>query len=96
MRPQTLSLLELLLEAPGDWHYGYELARGSGLKSGTLYPILIRLADRGWLESQWQQQAGEKPRHMYRLTAHGRKAARLALAEASTSLKTLKPAMGES
>ena len=42
--PQTLSVLELLLESPRSWHYGYALSQLTGLKSGTLYPILLRLS----------------------------------------------------
>lgn len=54
--------------------YGMEIARATGLKSGTLYPILIRLADRGMLEHEWQapERTGRPPRHLYRLTAAGR------------------------
>jgi len=70
---QTLALLAALLEQPRTWRYGYELAKESGLKSGTLYPILIRLGDRGMLESKWQppSQPGRPPRHVYRVTSAG-------------------------
>jgi DNA-binding PadR family transcriptional regulator len=39
-----------------------------------MYPILIRLADRGLLETAWETDAppGRPPRHMYRLTGSGR------------------------
>jgi len=69
----TLMLLEALGKRLRKWQYGYELAQVTGLKSGTLYPILMRLCDRGLLESQWQaaSQPGRPPRHMYRLTAAG-------------------------
>ena len=45
----------------------------TGLKSGTLYPILIRLADRGLVEACWQDepQPGRLRRHLYLLTADG-------------------------
>ncbi len=70
---QTLSLLDALLERPRSWRHGYELSKEARLKSGTLYPILIRLSDRGLLDSRWQppEQLGRPPRHMYRLTASG-------------------------
>ena len=44
-----------------------------GLKAGSLYPILIRLCDRGLLESTWEDDPppGRPPRHLYRLTADG-------------------------
>lgn len=88
--PQTLSVLELLLESPGSWHYGYALSQLTGLKSGTLYPILMRLADQGWLETRWAEpeQPGRPPRHTYRLTGEGAKAARTKLAEAAPSRMT--------
>ena len=76
---QTRSVLEVLLRDQSEWRYGYDLSREAGLMSGTLYPILIRLADEGWLEHEWQLQAESKPRHMYRLTAKGRREARLAV-----------------
>lgn len=70
---QTLSLLAALLEHPRGWRHGYELSKGARLKSGTLYPILIRLSDRGLLDARWEppEQPGRPPRHMYRLTAGG-------------------------
>ena len=54
--PQALSVLAALCEQPSAWQYGYALARQTGLKSGTLYPILIRLADRGLVEACWQDE----------------------------------------
>lgn len=70
---QTRELLVALSSQPRTWHYGYELARRTGLKSGTLYPLLIRLSDQGLLESQWQdpERPGKPPRHVYRLTPNG-------------------------
>jgi PadR family transcriptional regulator PadR len=79
---QTLSVLAALCEQPSQWCHGYALARQTGLKSGTLYPILIRLADRGLAEACWQDelQPGRPRRHLYRLTADGLAAAAAALA----------------
>lgn len=75
--PHLLSVLTALLEEPAEWRYGYDLSRETDLKSGTLYPLLIRLAERQWVESRWQHaEENGKPRHMYRLTAAGRRAAR--------------------
>jgi DNA-binding PadR family transcriptional regulator len=71
--PQTLLVLAALHEQPSQWQHGYALASGTGLKSGTLYPILIRLADRGLVEACWQEEPtpGRPRRHLYRLTADG-------------------------
>lgn len=70
---QTLNLLRSLMDEPRKWHHGYELTKATGLLSGTLYPILMRLSDRGFLEHRWMpsEDAGRPPRHVYRLTAHG-------------------------
>ena len=85
--PQTLSVLELLLESPRAWHYGYALSQRTALKSGTLYPILVRLADQGWLDTQWSEpdEPGRPPRHTYRLTGEGAKSARQRIAEFGSS-----------
>jgi PadR family transcriptional regulator len=82
---QTLLVLAALCEQPSQWCHGYALARQTGLKSGTLYPILIRLADRGLVEACWQDepQPGRPRRHLYRLTADGLAAAEEALAGAA-------------
>jgi DNA-binding PadR family transcriptional regulator len=78
----TLALLDALTQRPRAWNYGYDLSRVTELKSGTLYPILMRLCERGVLEAKWQPaaQEGRPPRHMYRLTAAGRAFARDSLA----------------
>jgi DNA-binding PadR family transcriptional regulator len=75
---QTRLLLAALIEAPQRWRYGYELSRVTGLKSGTLYPLLIRLSDQGLLEASWEDDVvpGRPRRHLYRLTANGRALAR--------------------
>jgi PadR family transcriptional regulator PadR len=49
---QTVSLLQALLTQPDQWHYGYELGKQTALRSGTLYPILIRLAEQHLLETR--------------------------------------------
>jgi PadR family transcriptional regulator, regulatory protein PadR len=78
--PQTVAVLQSLLAAPDSWRYGYELGQEVGLKAGSLYPILIRLAERGLLEASWEatsaEPAGRPPRHLYRLTGEGRELAR--------------------
>jgi PadR family transcriptional regulator len=70
---QTLALLGALAADPSAWRYGYELASEVGLRSGSLYPILVRLSDRGLLEARWETEpmSGRPPRHLYRLTALG-------------------------
>jgi DNA-binding PadR family transcriptional regulator len=77
LSPQTIQVFDAFLEEPKDWRYGYDISRDTGLKSGTLYPILMRLADHGLLETCWETtEAGKPPRHMYRLTRDGLRSAR--------------------
>lgn len=85
-RTTTRALLAFL-EAPRNWRYGYDLMKDAGLSSGTLYPLLARLAEDGWLESRWEESEhpGKPPRQLYRLTATGRIQARDALDRAHAS-----------
>ena len=71
--PQTTKVLLALAEQPTAWRYGYDLGCEVGLKSGSLYPILMRLADRALLEAAWEQSPprGRPSRHLYRLTPKG-------------------------
>ncbi len=66
---QSLSLLSALGQDPTVWRHGCELAKETALASGTLYPVLIRLADRGLVEACWEEEqpAGRPRRHLYRL-----------------------------
>jgi DNA-binding PadR family transcriptional regulator len=65
--------MDRLASAPDVWRHGYDLTHELGVKSGTLYPILMRLADQGLLESMWETDAppGRPPRHLYRLSQAG-------------------------
>lgn len=75
---QTTAILNALQKSGRGWIHGYELSKITGLKSGTLYPILLRLHDEGWLEAKWEpsREAGRPPRHLYRITATGSAAAK--------------------
>jgi DNA-binding PadR family transcriptional regulator len=70
---QTRSVLAALCAEPAGWRHGYGIAKETGLKSGSLYPILIRLAERGLVEARWEEEqpAGRPRRHLYRLTPEG-------------------------
>jgi PadR family transcriptional regulator PadR len=70
---QTIAVVRALAEDPTRWRYGYELCRTLEIHAGSMYPILIRLADRGLLETAWESDApaGRPPRHLYRLTGPG-------------------------
>jgi PadR family transcriptional regulator PadR len=71
--PQTAAVLQALAREPATWRYGYELCRELGIKAGSMYPILMRLADRALLETTWEAdgEPGRPARHLYRLTVEG-------------------------
>lgn len=91
--PETLRVLEKFVESPTDWRYGYELSRETGLPSGTLYPILIRLEKHKLLVARWVvTEQGIPPRHTYKLTPDGLELARSKLAEARPRAVVRQPA----
>jgi PadR family transcriptional regulator len=62
----------VLAADPARWRYGYDLTAEVHLKSGSLYPILVRLAGRDVLETSWDPGQGSRPpRHLYRLSLAG-------------------------
>lgn len=80
-----VKILGALLETPSEPHYGYELMRATGVKSGSLYPILEQLEKAGWLEARWEDtnthREGRPPRRWYRLTGLGEGLAPPAISE---------------
>jgi PadR family transcriptional regulator, regulatory protein PadR len=72
---QTLRVLEAFLENPSDQLSGADVLKRSGVPSGTLYPILLRLESAGWFVSRWETVApatvGRPRRRLYRLTQTG-------------------------
>lgn len=68
-----LALLEALSRQGRQWHHGYDLMKETGILSGTLYPLLMRMTDQGLVEAEWRPptQVGRPPRHAYRLTSAG-------------------------
>jgi DNA-binding PadR family transcriptional regulator len=71
---QMVAVLFALDERADEDRHGYELCRALDLKAGTVYPLLIRLADRGLVDTEWEQDPpqGRPARHLYRLSATGR------------------------
>jgi PadR family transcriptional regulator, regulatory protein PadR len=95
--PRTLAVFGLLAGDPGQWWYGYDIARRTGLSSGTLYPLLARLSDRSYLETRWEPDPplGRPRRHLYRLTADGvQRAAELARPVSSPRPARVRPVLG--
>lgn len=79
----TLDVLEALM-GPDDEMYGLKIAQNAGRKVGSVYPILARLEEAGWVESSWErEERGERGprRRFYRFTLQGLDAARALLTE---------------
>ena len=72
---QTLKVLDAFLENPTGELAGADVHKRSGIASGTLYPILLRLESAGWFVSRWEDvdptSAGRPRRRLYRLTRNG-------------------------
>ena len=70
--PKMAKVLKIFLEDPDQPRYGYELMRLTGLASGSLYPMLARLEEAGWLTSGKENidpsAAGRPPRLHYTIT----------------------------
>jgi DNA-binding PadR family transcriptional regulator len=85
MTPQTLKVLSAIMSAGGLELSGAAIGREARLASGTLYPMLMRLEQCGWLESRWEiedpQTLGRPRRRYYRVTAVGEARARAAARE---------------
>jgi DNA-binding PadR family transcriptional regulator len=84
--PQTLAVFRAFVG--GGWRYGYDLSRETGIRSGTLYPILMRLSGRGLLESRWEETASGRRRRSHRLTGEGIAYAEARLAEGRSASAT--------
>jgi transcriptional regulator len=78
--------------------HGYEISKLIEARSGgqlkfhiaSLYPLLYRLEERGWLQGRWVEKAGQRRRRFYTLTAEGRRV----LARQRETWKTFVQAMG--
>ena len=54
--------------------YGLKIARNAGRKTGSVYPILARLEEAGWVESCWEREERDERgprRRFYRLSPDG-------------------------
>ena len=73
-----LLILSLLDTRP---RHGYELSKLIHARSGgtltfhidSLYPLLYRLEERGWIKGAWVEKAGERRRRFYNVTTEGRR-----------------------
>lgn len=94
MTLQVQLVLRALLADPQASYYGLQLCDETGLLSGTIYPIVVRLEKAGWVTSDWEDPAehvaaGRPRRRYYRITEGGAEQARAALARAYRPRKHL-------
>jgi len=86
MTVQTQLVLRAMLDSDSGEFYGFGLTKATGLKAGTLYPMLSRLEEAEWIEGFWEDidpaKVRRPARRYYRLTSQGESGARTALAEA--------------
>jgi PadR family transcriptional regulator, regulatory protein PadR len=89
---QTLAVLSAFLTS-GHELAGADLAKATKLQSGTLYPILMRLEEAGWLESRWEETSASElrrpRRRLYLLTGVGTRAATDEIRKMATTIGRL-------
>lgn len=85
MTAHTLKVMSAIMSAPGRELSGAEISKQAKLASGTMYPLLMRLEDCGWLDSRWETDdphaLGRPRRRYYRVTGLGETRARAAARE---------------
>lgn len=92
-RTYALVQVAIALMADGSGrHWGYDLSKKSGVRSGVMYPTLQRMLDEGWLADGWEDQArvgrAKRPsRRYYELTDQGKAALGAVLAEARSDAR---------
>jgi PadR family transcriptional regulator PadR len=83
---QTEQILGVVAGDPCAEWWGAKIAAAAGLKSGSMYPALMRMERFGWLESRWEEidprEEGRPRRRLYRLTGEGERVAREVIREA--------------
>jgi PadR family transcriptional regulator, regulatory protein PadR len=94
---RTRSLAQVavaLMERPDERHWGYDLSKRAGVRSGVLYPMLTRMLNDGWLTDGWEDPTTitdkRPPRRYYELTEKGRRE----LAAAARAVQA-KPRLGQ-
>ena len=87
LTPKMAAVVKIFLEDPLQPRYGFELMRRTGQPSGTLYPILARLREAGWLIAGKEEidphAEGRPPRRNYVINGAALAVARTQLAALS-------------
>ena len=90
---QMLKVIKMLIERPQIPFSGADIGREAGLGAGTVYPLLQRMENAGWLKSEWEDvdpaEAGRPRRRHYKLTGRGQTLAAQALAEVQVAAGVL-------
>jgi PadR family transcriptional regulator len=80
LKKGSAELIILSIVEPRPRH-GYEISKLIETRSegqlrfhvASLYPLLYRLEERGWLQGRWVEKAGQRRRRFYTITAEGRR-----------------------
>ena len=95
MTHSLIKVLDAMMMDPTARHWGYELSRRSGVRSGVLYPILQRMLAQGWLTDGWEDATETSrrrpPRRYYELTGEGEARVRAILDEAAKDARFAAP-----
>jgi PadR family transcriptional regulator, regulatory protein PadR len=84
----TVQVALALMADPQGQHWGYQLSKTSGLRSGVLYPIVHRMLDEGWLADGWEpSRSGRPPRRYYEITTDGLRELGALLARAENDVR---------
>lgn len=94
--PRMATVLKIFLEDPSQPRYGFELMKLTEIKSGSLYPMLAKLEEAGWLtrgkEDIDARAAGRPARTNYTITGAAAVVARRELAALSERFRPPVPA----
>jgi PadR family transcriptional regulator, regulatory protein PadR len=87
---QTLKVLGVMMTCDSGGLSGAEIGRATGLLSGTLYPLLLRFEQAGWLKSRWEsetpQELGRPRRRLYEMTGMGIRKTKSAFREVTSAI----------
>lgn len=91
MTLQTQRVLALMLEDASGEQYGLKISQELSLPTGSIYPILARLEQAGWITSRWEDldtatSNQRRRRKLYRLTSDGAERAKYVLADTRQQL----------
>ena len=93
LSPQTLAVIKYMIDRPKADYYGLELIEATGMPAGTIYPILTRLEEVGWIGGEWEsfdrKDKGRRRRRYYVMTAAGKKDGKKYLADGIKELSRL-------